>query len=158
MLEAGCGRIVLVTRPEVAAKLGEISRVTTIAAETPGQAESLQVAARRVGKRGDPRVLITPVDAPPVSIATIKALFDALKDGIDVATPHASGRGGHPVACRASVLEAFVIPEAPPTLRDVIAKHETSRARIEVDDPRVGIDLDTPDDVRTLTGQPPQFA
>ena len=142
-LEAGCDRAVLVTRPEAAAKLGEIARATVLVAETAGQAESLQVAARKIGMRGDVRVLVTPVDCPPVSVATIHALFAALEDGANVATAHRAGKGGHPVACRSSVLAPFASkdPAPPPTLRDVIAKLETSRTRVEVDDPRVGIDL-----------------
>jgi molybdenum cofactor cytidylyltransferase len=159
-LEAGCDRAVVVTRPETAARLGEIPRATILAQETAGQAESLQVAARKVGMRGDVRVLVTPVDCPPVSVATINALFAALDDGATVATPHRAGKGGHPVACRATVLAPYASKEetAPPPLRDVLATQETSRSRIEVDDPRVGLDLDTPEDVVAFTGSRPTFA
>jgi molybdenum cofactor cytidylyltransferase len=158
MIEAGCDRVVVVTRPDAAQKLGDIARVTMVAAATAEQAESLQLATKKIGKRGDARVLVTPVDAPPVAVATIRALFDALDHGSEVATPHTKAeKGGHPVACRATVLTAAYGGKEAPTLRDVLAKHEPGRARVEVDDPRVGVDLDTPEDVVALTGEPPRF-
>jgi molybdenum cofactor cytidylyltransferase len=158
-LEAGCDRAVVVTRPGAAARLGEMPRATILAAETTDQAESLQVAARKVGMRGDVRVLVTPVDCPPASVATLHALFAALDNGATVATPHRAGKGGHPVACTSGVLAPYSSkdPAPPPPLRDVLANHETTRTRIEVDDPRVGLDLDTPEDVVAFTGKPPSF-
>ncbi len=159
-LEAGCDRAVVVVRPAAAGRLGELPRATVLAVQTAGQAESLQAAARKVGMRGDVRVLVTPVDCPPVSVATLNALFAALDAGATVATPHRAGKGGHPVACAAAVLAPYASkdPAPPPPLREVLAKHEATRARVEVDDPRVGLDLDTPDDVVALTGSPPTFA
>ena len=159
--EAGCDRVVVVTRPDIALRLGEIPRATVLAEATASQAESIAVAVRRVGMRGDVAVLITPVDQPPVSIVTLWALFDALDAGAEVATAHHAGKGGHPVACRAHVLSPYAqgAPGTPPPiLRDVLSAYEASRARVEVDDPRVGVDLDTPDDVRAFTGAPPKFA
>jgi molybdenum cofactor cytidylyltransferase len=158
MIEAGCDRVVVVTRPDAALKLGEIARVTMVVAETASQAESLQLGTKKIGKRGEARVLVTPVDAPPVTVATIKALFAALDHGSEVATPHTNaGKGGHPVACRATVLTAAYGGKEAPTFRDVLAKHEAARARVEVDDARVGLDLDGPEDVVALTGEPPRF-
>jgi CTP:molybdopterin cytidylyltransferase MocA len=155
--EAGCDRVVVVTRPDAALRLGEIPRATVLGELTTSQAETLAVAVRKVGMRGDVAVLITPVDQPPVSIVTLWALFDALDAGAEVATPHRAGKGGHPVACRAHVLAPYAAPGPAPILRDVVAAHESGRARVEVDDPRVGVDLDTPDDVRAFTGAPPKF-
>ena len=43
-------------------------------------------------------------------------------------------------------------------LRDVLASLGAARARVEVDDPAVAIDLDAPDDVLLATGSPPRFA
>jgi CTP:molybdopterin cytidylyltransferase MocA len=156
--EAGCDRVVVVTRPDAALRLGEIARATVLGEVTASQAETLALAVRKVGMRGDVAVLITPVDQPPVSIVTLWALFDALDAGAEVATPHRAGKGGHPVACRAHVLAPYAASGPAPILRDVLSAHEAGRARVEVDDPRVGIDLDTPDDVRAFTGAPPKFA
>jgi molybdenum cofactor cytidylyltransferase len=158
--EAGCERVVVVTKPDIALRLGEIPRATVLAEVTTSQAESLALAVRRVGMRGDVAVLITPVDQPPVSIVTLWALFDALDAGAEVATPHRAGKGGHPVACRAHVLAPFAASGGAPApiLRDVLSGYEPSRARVDVDDPRVGIDLDTPEDVRAFTGAAPKFA
>jgi CTP:molybdopterin cytidylyltransferase MocA len=161
VLAAGCDRAVVVTRPEVAARLGELPKVTMVSAATASQAESLCKAVQKVGKRGAVRVLVTPVDAPPVSEATIRALFAALDAGAGIATPHRDGKGGHPLVCRMTFLAPYAKkddPEPPPILRELLAAHEAERVRIEVDDPRVGLDLDTPEDVVALTGAPPTFA
>lgn len=159
-IEAGCDRAVVVTRPEVAARLGEIPRASVLAATTGEQAESLQVAVRKVGMRGDVRVLVTPVDCPPVSVATMHALFAALDAGSLVATPLRDGRGGHPVVCVGSVLAPYASkdPAPPPPLRDVLAAHDAKRARVAVDDASSFVDLDTPEDVLAFTGKPPAFA
>ena len=158
-LEAGCERVVVVTRADIAARLGEIAQVTVVSVDTDDQSKSLALGARKIGKRGDTQVLITPVDAPPVAKATIDALFQAIDGGADVATPLDGERGGHPVVCRAKILAVYgkEHDDNLKPLNEVLRTLESSRKRVAVDDPRVGIDLDTPDDVQALTGEPPRF-
>ncbi len=158
-LEAGCERVVVVARAEVAMRFGAIEHVTFVPVATAEQAESLAAGARKVGKRGDSRVLLTPVDAPPVALSTIEALFEAIAGDVEIATPVHGGKGGHPVACRAKVLNVYGKEHEGklPSFRDVLAARESVRVRIEVNDPRVGIDLDTPEDVMAFTGEPPRF-
>jgi CTP:molybdopterin cytidylyltransferase MocA len=154
MRDVGCTDVILVTRPELAAHFeGDASVVIS---EAPDPAGSLALALRRAAAAPDDILLITPVDAWPACEQTTRALLAAVHAGASAAIPAHQGRGGHPVAMRASVLEGFV--EAPRPLRDVLAALGPARARVEVDDPAICIDLDTPEDVERATGDSPRFA
>jgi CTP:molybdopterin cytidylyltransferase MocA len=68
------------------------------------------------------------------------------------------GRGGHPVVTRARVLMPLAAEASPRPLREVLAALGDRRRRVEVDDPAVRTDLDTPQDVERVTGAPVRFA
>jgi molybdenum cofactor cytidylyltransferase len=156
--EAGCRRVVVAVRPNVSHKVGSPEGARVVVSSAPDPAGSLAVAVRDGDIGSDAIVLVTPVDAAPVQQATLRTLIASLVGGVDAATPSHDGRSGHPVACRGHVLERYRREEAPPPLRDVIRALGDRRARIEVDDPFVLVDLDTPDDVVALTGERPKFA
>jgi CTP:molybdopterin cytidylyltransferase MocA len=103
---------------------------------------------------GDDVVIVTPVDMLPASVATLRALEGAVLDGAAAAVPTVGGKGGHPVAVRASVLSAG---RGRP-LREVLAALGARCSRIEVGDPAVLTDLDAPEDVERLLGGPVRFS
>jgi CTP:molybdopterin cytidylyltransferase MocA len=152
--EAGCGAVVLVTRVELAARLGGEWSIAVSTAPDP--AGSLGVGVRALEPGPADVIIVTPVDAWPARPETLARLVAAVRQGADAATPTHAGRGGHPVALRARVLAPF--RDAPRPLRDVLAALGPGRVRIEVDDPGVAIDLDSPEDVLRVTGAPPRFA
>ena len=151
--EAGCDRVVVVTRRADREWVG--LEADTVVSEEPDQAGSLKIG---VGLRLRLRdgVLVTPVDALPASVATIRRLAQALGPGIDAVSPVMNGVGGHPVIVRARVLREAYTDRAPP-LRDVLHALGDRRLRIEVDDPNVITNLDTSADVLAATGAPPAF-
>jgi CTP:molybdopterin cytidylyltransferase MocA len=104
--------------------------------------------------------VITPVDAPPVSLETLRALTEALADeAADAVTPRYGDDGGHPVVCRAPVLSPYgpsATPPLPP-LRDVLRALGPRRLRLPLPDPCIPLDLDTPADVLAVTGAPAAF-
>ena len=164
--EAGCDEVILVTRPEVAPLFAPPFfrgfRVTTSTASDPSG--SLAVALREAGltrgtldrgTRGDALVLVTPIDALPARVETIALLFAAVRGGLDAATPRHGGKGGHPIVARAHVLVDAAESALP--LRDVLAALGVKRLRVDVVDPAIGTDLDTPADVLAHTGAPPRF-
>jgi molybdenum cofactor cytidylyltransferase len=153
--EAGCGAVVIVTRAEIAARGVldcDASRVAVSGAPDP--AGSLAIGLVALGPSPEDIVVVTPVDAWPARVETIARLVDAVRNRADAASPVYVGKGGHPVVVRARVLAC----DAPRPLRDVLAALGSRRVRIEVDDPSVAIDLDTPDAVLAKTGSPPRFA
>ena len=159
MREAGVSRVVLVVRPSVAARLGALADAEVLVSRAPDPAGSLAVAVRGAAIAQNALVLVTPVDAAPASTATIEALVAALT-GTPLAlaaTPRHGGKGGHPILCHAGVLAPYREQAAPPPLRDVLRSLGDRRLRVDVDDARVLVDLDTPDDVLAWTGRAPGF-
>ena len=152
--EAGCARVVIVTRAELVEKLAGGALVVASRAADP--AGSLAVGLEALAPAEDELVVITPVDAWPVRIETIARLVEAVTAGAEAATPRHGGRGGHPVVARARALASYAT--APRPLRDLLADLARARVRVDVDDPAIAIDLDTPEDLRALTGDAPRFA
>jgi CTP:molybdopterin cytidylyltransferase MocA len=155
--DAGCAQVVSVTRRELALWLASWLGPGRIAiSEAPDPAGSLAIGLAAFPPHDEDVLVITPVDALPARAATIAALVATVRAGAEAATPVYAGRGGHPIAARARALAGLAA--APRPLRDVLAALGPRRARVEVDDPAVTIDLDTPDDVARVTGAPPRFA
>jgi molybdenum cofactor cytidylyltransferase len=153
--EAGCERLVLVTRSEIADRFAADAAIAISSAADP--AGSLAVALRLFFPlEPDDVFVITPVDAWPVRVETIARLVEAVRSGAEAATPRYERRGGHPVVVRGRVLAGY--EKTPLPLRDVLGALEGARARVSVDDPAVAVDLDTPEDVVRLTGCTPRFA
>ena len=165
-LACGCERVVLVVRAEVAEKIdaGARPEVRVVISDAPDPAGSLAVGVAALGACA--RVFVTPVDTLPASDETCAALVAALDAGARAATPAYRDRGGHPVLCRFDVLEPYARraaaldpPESSwPPLRTVLRALGPERARVEVRDPQIAVDLDTPDDWLRLTGAAPAFA
>jgi CTP:molybdopterin cytidylyltransferase MocA len=159
---AGCDRVVVVVSDtRIALALGAIAGVEVAMSREADQAGSLAIGVRALAAKDASAVMVTPVDALPATLATIALLFEALEHGARAATPRHGGRGGHPIACRPDVLAPYADPASPPAscppLRDSLAALGDARVRVEVLDPAVGVDLDTPEDALAVTGALPAF-
>jgi molybdenum cofactor cytidylyltransferase len=156
--DAGCSQVVAAIRPLALASLGVVKEARLVASDAPDQAGSLAVVLREVRLLADVIVIVTPVDAAPAGLMTLEKLVDEVERGAQAATPRFEGKSGHPMVCRRSVLEPYMTRKASyPPLREVLRGLGSARVRIDVSDPRVVVDLDTPEDVVALTGQPPRF-
>jgi molybdenum cofactor cytidylyltransferase len=93
-------------------------------------------------------VIITPCDYPMVLPATVAHLLEAHAEEPDlIVIPTHCGRRGHPLLIPRLVLEEL---QGDLTLRDLV-RFDPNRLRcIEVDDPGILIDMDTPEDYRRL--------
>ena len=148
--EVGCDPILVVARTQAAAVLGTISSVRVIAADTNSMAASLTVGVGNLAPEPGRSVIVVPVDTLPAQCSTLRALLSALmSEGVHVATPQYRGRGGHPVAIREDLLQVFRGGYAG-TLRDIVRSAEMQRRRLEVNDPAVSVDLNTPADLAAL--------
>jgi molybdenum cofactor cytidylyltransferase len=162
-LELGCARVLVIVRPELAdavaqlmAQVPEGTAARVIAAETASQASSLAVLVRSLASlgRSEPErgYLIAPVDSLPCTRQTYRALCAALGDHTLACTPRFAGRGGHPVLARAALLGGYrsgPLERALP-LCEVLARAGERRVRVDVPDPSVLADLDTPAQARAL--------
>jgi len=148
--------IVVAGRNEAAlAPVVYASGATIVANPDPdrGQFSSLQVGLREVLNRGRDTAVITPVDRPPVSAATIEVLlaaFEAAPQNIWAVVPQFSGQHGHPYVAGRELIEAFL--QAPPTAtaREVEHRHGEHIQYVLVNDPWVAANVNTPEEYAAL--------
>jgi len=118
-----------------------------------GQFSSLQVGLHEVLNRGRDAAMITLVDRPPVSRATIQLLRDAFEtapQNVWAIVPEFSGRHGHPILVGRELIEVFL--QAPPSAsaRDIEHRYQDRMQYIAVNDPFVALNINTPDDYAAL--------
>jgi molybdenum cofactor cytidylyltransferase len=118
-----------------------------------GQFSSLQVGLHEVLNRGRDAAVITLVDRPPVSTATVLLLRDAYESApqnIWAVVPEFSGKHGHPYLAGRELMEAFL--QAPPTAsaREVEHKYQSHIQYVSVSDPFVALNINTPEDYAAL--------
>lgn len=159
-LGAESARALVVTRGHIVRALLRYVRpgielLSSDAADDLGPAGSIAFGARRLGDA--PAVLITPVDTPPARAEIVASLLARLEEGDPpplAVRPRYREHAGHPVLLRASALDVYLGP-APPPLRDYLRALGDRCVEVEVDDPLVRLDLNTPADViRVLKGMP----
>jgi CTP:molybdopterin cytidylyltransferase MocA len=160
-LGAESGRVLIVTRkPVVVSLLGHVRPgIDLLASDAPdelGPAGSLAFALPRLGEV-DAAVVI-PVDTPPARPETVARLLAALAEdpALLAARPVFHGRAGHPVALRPAALARYAAP-APPPLRDHLQALGPACAGVDVSDPAILVDLNTPADVMGTLGALPRF-
>jgi molybdenum cofactor cytidylyltransferase len=118
-----------------------------------GQFSSLQVGLRDVLNRGRDAALITLVDRPPVqatTIATVCDTFAAAPVEIWAVIPEYKGRHGHPFAAARELIEAFLRAPTTATAREVEHQHQPHIRYVDVDDPNLSLNVDTPEDYAAL--------
>jgi molybdenum cofactor cytidylyltransferase len=99
-------------------------------------------------------ILLLAVDQPrpaPIMRTLIAALVDA---GALITAPIREGHRGHPlIFSRALLPELMAISEEMQGVRDVVRRHADAVQDVEIDDPAIHLDLNTPADVeRGLAG------
>jgi molybdenum cofactor cytidylyltransferase len=125
-------------------------------ADAGGQLSSLLAglaAADRSGLRG---LMSVPVDAPliaPSTVATLLAVFDATR--APVVRPRHAGRHGHPVIFSRTVFDDLRRADPAAGARAVLRAHESAIVNVDVEDPGVLGDVDTPESYRALFGRDP---
>jgi molybdenum cofactor cytidylyltransferase len=119
-----------------------------------GPLGSLQVGLRAMveaGGRGP--VLVLTVDRPHLAERTLRALARALEgDPSAVWQPRLGERRGHPIVYPNDLVSTLIALRPPTTPRDLLAQPEVAsrRRHVDVDDPAVLDNLDTPQDLERL--------
>jgi molybdenum cofactor cytidylyltransferase len=111
-----------------------------------GQISSLKVGLKSI-PLGTIGVLVWPVDLPLVMEQTAFRLIRAfLNDGKALTIPAHNSRHGHPVMYGKSAMEALLsLPEGQ-SARDIFPKFQKDTLVVEVNDPGILIDIDSPED------------
>lgn len=123
-----------------------VSIIWNLASESE-MSDSLRVALHALPPV-DHGVMICLGDQPLIAAATYRRLaLEHLSRPDAIIQPQFGGRRGHPVLLPASILREITNRS---TLRDLLASQASRVLCIEVDDPGILLDLDTPDDYRRI--------
>lgn len=118
-----------------------------------GQFSSLRIGVQEVLNRGRDAAIITLVDRPAASIATIRRLRDAFLaagDPVWAVVPEFGGRHGHPIVIGREMITAFLNAPASSSAREVEHSLQSHIQYLGVDDPLVTANINTPDDFQNL--------
>jgi molybdenum cofactor cytidylyltransferase len=121
-----------------------------------GQLSSLKIGLAEVIAGGADAVVVHLADHPLVAPATFRALVDEYrKSASPIVVARYNGRRGHPVLFdRATFADLMAAPEDQGAR--VVVNADAARVRyVDVDDPGVVLDLDTPADLVTAGLPPP---
>ncbi len=91
--------------------------------------------------------IIALADMPWVATATIASVRDAIAGGALLAAPFHDGRRGHPVGFGRACYRELAALTGDEGARAVVMRHARELQRIDVDDPGVLRDVDTPADL-----------
>ncbi len=119
-----------------------------------GQFSSLQVGLQEVLNRGRDAAIITLVDRPPVTAATVQLLRHALEsssENIWAVVPEFSGKHGHPYLVGRELMEVFLQAPATASAREVEHRYQDHIQYVEVSDPFVALNINTPEDYAALS-------
>lgn len=118
-----------------------------------GQFSSLRVGLQEVLNRGRDAAIITLVDRPAPEPETIRKLKQAFLDSpadIWAVVPQFEGRHGHPFLAGREMMEAFLRAPADSTARDVEHANQHHIRYVDVADPLVIWNVDTPEDYQRI--------
>jgi molybdenum cofactor cytidylyltransferase len=119
-----------------------------------GQFSSLQVGLKELVARRFDAAMITLVDSPPLSSASMQKLFGAFDEarprGMWGVQPENGGRHGHPLLATRALIDAFLAEPDTSNARTVKHQHAMLIESIPVPDPLLTIDMNTPEQYSAL--------
>ncbi|MBB5404884.1 MULTISPECIES: nucleotidyltransferase family protein [Paraburkholderia] len=92
--------------------------------------------------------IVALADMPRIAIPTIEAVARALDNGAPLVAPFYDGQRGHPVGFGSECRDALLALDGDTGAKALLKSRALTR--IDVDDPGILRDVDTPDDLRTL--------
>lgn len=148
-LLAALPRVIAVVRPDdaaLAAALGAAgARIVRCADADDGMGASLACGVHAT--MGAAGWIVALADMPWIRPATIARVAGAVGEGALVAAPFHRGQRGHPVGFGQACYGALAALAGDEGAKSVIAAHNDGVVRIDVDDPGVLRDVDTPEDL-----------
>jgi molybdenum cofactor cytidylyltransferase len=124
-------------------QLDRLAEVVTNPDPDRGPFSSLQCGLAQVAP--GTAVFVLPIDVPAPSPGVWTALLGALTAGVEAAVPVHEDRGGHPVLLAAPMVRRL-LARPPESRLDVELAAASGVVRVPVDDPRVRLNLNAPED------------
>jgi molybdenum cofactor cytidylyltransferase len=162
-VNAGVEDVVVVVGHDADAIVASCSNVAGLAArfvDNPdyerGQLSSLLTGLRVVDRPGVVAVLVTLVDVPLVSAATVRAVVERYRiTHAPIVRPVQGDRHGHPVLIDRSLFDALRHADPSAGAKSIIRANVSSAGDVQVDDPGAFADADTPEEYERLVLQFP---
>ncbi|MGE5243732.1 MAG: nucleotidyltransferase family protein [Betaproteobacteria bacterium] len=130
---------------------GADARVVVNAGYDAGQLSSLVAGLRAVDRPGVTAALVTLVDVPLVSAATVRRLLDRHRaTRAPIVRPVSGARHGHPIVIDRALFDAVFAADPSVGLKPLVHAHASSAGDVEVDDEGAFRDIDTPEDYAAL--------
>jgi molybdenum cofactor cytidylyltransferase len=120
-----------------------------------GQLSSLVAGLGVVDRPGVHAMLVTLVDVPLVSEATIRAVIERYRlTQAPVVRPTSGARHGHPLLIDRSLFSKLRAADPDSGAKPVVRAHASQTGDLEISDEGAFLDIDTPDDyARLVTGR-----
>jgi len=116
-----------------------------------GQLSSLLAGLHAVDRPGVSAVLVTLVDVPLVSAATVRAVIDSYRrTHAAVVRPTSGDRHGHPMLIDRSLFPSLRAADSAVGAKPIVRAHATAAGDIEIDDEGAFTDVDTEEDYRRV--------
>src|SRR5579871_3169467 len=124
-----------------------------------GQFSSLQVGLQEVLNQGRDAAFVALVDRPPVLPGTMRQLREAFLDAdpeVWAVVPEVMRGGqkvhGHPILIGREMIHIFLSAPATATARELEHQQQRRIHYVAVEDPHVGVNINTPEDYARLAG------
>ena len=115
-----------------------------------GQFSSLQIGLRAALDRGCNAAIITPVDCPPLSPASLERLYHAFLGALTAdfwaVVPEHEGAHGHPLLVSRELIDAFLKAPITGNARDILHAHDFRVVHVPVPESLAKAGLNTPED------------
>ena len=129
---------------KIRSSLDERVQVTVNEDYDRGMLSSLQTGLRAIPEDA-PAAVFTLVDHPHLRSETLRTLLEHY-DGEPLAIPRYQGKRGHPVMVRRDVIEELLALDPDGSPKPVIRAHYPNALFLDLPDPAVTEDIDTPED------------
>ena len=120
-----------------------------------GQFSSLRLGLQEVLGRGRDAAWVTLVDRPPAQFETLAALKNRFLSTSPETTwaivPEFNGKHGHPVIFGREMIEVFLRADPKSNAREIEHQHRNQVEYFSLDDPRVVLNINTPEEYSALT-------
>jgi molybdenum cofactor cytidylyltransferase len=117
-----------------------------------GQLSSVLAGLRAVDRPGVAGLLLTLVDVPLVSVATVRAVLARYREtGAPIVRPVHGARHGHPVLIDRRLFDAVRRADPSSGLKSVVRAHASVTGDVDVEDEGAFLDIDSPEDYARLS-------
>ena len=148
LLEGGVDRVIVVAAPGISfAAVAALHdpRVTLVVNPDPSRGMFSSIQTGVDAAEGEP-ILVLPADMPFVRGGTVAAVLTAARLG-GVISPRYRGQRGHPIALPGRLRSEIIKADPASNLSAVLQAAEEDRLELDVDDPGILRDVDTPKDL-----------